>query len=225
VKPSSWQSKEGGALDVTLADKMLRHNVLDRLSGRRDIRYGIRAWLPYIVNARYNKLLRIRSKIGKAGGLFVDTVTNPPYVLMHQKIKQGDGSFRRTTVNVNEKFQDQRLADPWKHYLNWSLQPPTYGQAPAPSNGLAPAPPNGPTNGSSIDPSNSPPASTSATVPQLPAAPTPLDPTASIRAAKRSIDEGDQQPPNKRKNLRRGAPSAFGSAKKKDRHKNKIDTA
>ena len=88
VKPASWQSKEGGALDVTLADRTLRHNVLDRLSGRRDIKFGIRAWLPNIVNARYNELLRIRSEMGKANGLFVDTVVHPPYVILRQKMKQ-----------------------------------------------------------------------------------------------------------------------------------------
>lgn len=207
VKPASWQSKEGGALDVTLADRTLRHNVLDRLSGRRDIKFGIRAWLPNIVNARYNELLRIRSEMGKANGLFVDTVVHPPYVILRQKMKQNDGSFKRTTLNVNEKFNDKRLADPVKNYLNWSQHPPIYGQAPAPSGGASASTSTGPA------------------APHPPAAAS-LSPTASIRAAKRSIDEGDQQPPARRDVPRRDVSSAFGSDQQRNKaqQKNRMDT-
>jgi hypothetical protein len=60
---------------------------MDHLAGRRDIRFGIRAWLPPILNARYNELLRIRGELGK-GQLFVDIVTKPPYVILRRKERQ-----------------------------------------------------------------------------------------------------------------------------------------
>jgi hypothetical protein len=106
--------------------------------------------------------------MGKGNVLFVDTVTNPPYVIL--KTKQTDGSFKRSTVNVNKKFQDKQLADPVKNYLNWSQHPTTYGQTPAPSSDA-----------------------TSVAAAQLPA-PEPVPPRVSIRDAKKSIDKADQQP-------------------------------
>jgi hypothetical protein len=201
VKPASWQSKECGALDVTLADKTLRHNVLDRLSGRRDIKFGIRAWLPNVINARYNELLRIRSEMGKGNGLIVDTVTNPPYVILRQKTKQNYGSLKRTTLDVNEKFLDKQLTDPVKNFLNCSQNPPTYGQVPAPSSG--------PSESTS---SGGPSAAVAATI-QLPAAEA-VPPRDSMRAAKRSIDEGEQQPLAEAR-ARCDVSSAYGSVEQR----------
>jgi hypothetical protein len=121
VKPASWSSKPGGALDITFSDRTLRHNIMDRLAGRKDIRFGIRAWLPPILNARYNELLRIRGELGK-GQIFVDIVAKPPYVILRRKERQPDNSFKRFTLPVTDKLHDKRLDDPVKHFTTWSYQ-------------------------------------------------------------------------------------------------------
>jgi hypothetical protein len=124
VKPASWGSKLGGALDVTLSDRTLRHNIMDRLAGRKDIRFGIRAWLPPTLNARYNELLRIRGELGK-GQIFVDIITKPPYVILRRKERQPDNSYKRFTLPVLDKLHDKRLEDPVKHFMTWTYQAQT----------------------------------------------------------------------------------------------------
>jgi hypothetical protein len=113
LKPVQW--KDNHPLDIEFSSVDLVQHILDGLAGKR-LLFPIRQWLPKIIMARYDELLKTRSIIKEAKStrrVFVDVIPRPLFVILVEKI--GDEK-----KELEVKWDDPRLANPVLNYRSWS---------------------------------------------------------------------------------------------------------
>jgi hypothetical protein len=105
LKPSTW--KDNAPLDIKFASMDVVHMILNNLAGKK-LLYPIRQWLPKILMARYDEIMKFRSNLKSASPerqLYVDVIPNPPFFVLVEKTEEEKRELEVT-------FNDARLADP-----------------------------------------------------------------------------------------------------------------
>jgi hypothetical protein len=116
IKPTSWKS--GVPLDIEFSSMEVVQHIMNNVAGKR-LNFPIRPWLPKILMARYDEMMKARSALREATPgrrIYVDIIPSDPFVIMVEKTAD-------EKREVQMKWEDERLADPVHFYRSWSYIP------------------------------------------------------------------------------------------------------